>query len=513
MAQCSKLWHIYAHGIRDMTGFGEMQGQTTGGRFAWFALTAMLLSCSALVSPATAQKAPAAAPIASGTQVTQPRTLAEALALAYSNNPTLLSERANLRATDENVPAALSGWRPTVTMSGSAGFATDERTVHNPATSRNLRSMTDRGLNAETITATQPLYRGGATRAGTNRAENQVMAGRARLYAQEQTTLQAVVQAYVNVIQTTQVLALNTNNEQVLTRQLQATNDRFRVGELTRTDVAQAEAALASATATRQTAEGNLQTARATFRDAVGALPGQLVEPQPLKLAARTLDQAQTAARGNNPTVVAALFDDAAAKDNFDLQYARLMPTLSLQAQYGRNEDTATKNLTTNTGQITAVLSLPIYQGGAEYAAIRQARQAQQQTRQKLEAARSTAVQQVTSAWATYGAAKAAIESTRQQIKANEIALEGVQREALVGSRTTLDVLNAEQALLNSRVQLIQNLGAMVTASHQVAAATGRLTARDMNLNVPLYDEKAYYAAVRNRWIGTGDYATDQPAR
>ena len=519
-----------------MTGLSVMQAHTTRGRTTIYALAALLLSGTALVPPAAAQqKPPAAAPAggqpaaaSSGGQPAaapaggqpaaapaggQPRSLAEALALSYANNPTLLSERANLRATDENVPAALSGWRPTVSVSTSAGFATDERLTHTTTPPKNARQMIDRGLNSETITATQPLYRGGATRAGTNRAENQVMAGRARLYAQEQATLQAVVTAYVNVIQATQVLALNVNNEQVLGRQLQATNDRFRVGELTRTDVAQAEAAQASATATRQTAEGNLQTARATFRDVVGVMPGKLVEPQPLRLPTRTLEQAQSLARSNNPTVVAALFDDAAAKDNFDLQYARLMPTVSLQAQYGRNEDTTTKNLTTKTGQITAVLSLPIYQGGAEYAAIRQARQAQQQTRQRLEAARSTAVQQVTSAWATYGAAKAAIESTRQQIKANEIALEGVQREALVGSRTTLDVLNAEQALLNSRVQLIQNLGAMVTTSHQVAAATGRLTARDMNLNVPLYDEKAYYTAVRNRWIGTGDYATEQPAR
>ncbi len=505
-----------------MTGFVDMQGRIIGRRYARCLLTALVLSGPALVPQVSAQTAPAAAKTAATSTGTtagtttvgaQPRTLGEALAMAYATNPTLLAERANLRATDENVPAALAGWRPTVSVGASAGFATDERSTHVTTPPRTTRSMTDRGLNTETITATQPLFRGGATRASTNRAENQVMAERARLYTQEQTTLQAVVTAYVNVIQTTQVLALNANNEQVLTRQLQATNDRFRVGELTRTDVAQAEAALASATATRQTAEGTLQTARATFRDAVGALPGQLVEPQPLKLPARTLEQAQSAARSNNPSVVAALFDDAAAKDNFDLQYARLMPTLSLQAQYGRNEDGTTKNVLTNTGQITAVLSLPIYQGGSEYAAIRQARQAQQQTRQKLEAARSTAVQQVTSAWATYGAAKAAIESTRQQIKANEIALEGVQREALVGSRTTLDVLNAEQALLNSRVQLIQSLGSMVTASHQVAGAIGRLTARDMNLNVPLYDERAYYAAVRNRWIGTGDYATDQPAR
>lgn len=476
---------------------------------------------AALAGPVAAQQAapsgkvPAAqAPAATQAPVAGvPRTLNEALGLAYSGNPTLLAARANLRATDETVPAALAGWRPTVTMSANAGFANDSRYTYLTGTGRTVSARVSRGVNSETITATQPLYRGGATRAGTNRAENQVMAERGRLYAQEEATLLAATQAYVGVIQAQQVLALNTNNETVLRRQLQATNDRFRVGELTRTDVAQAEAALAGATAQRQKAEGDLQTARSSFRDVVGVLPANLIEPQPLKLPTRTLDQAQVLARTNNPTVVAALFDDAAAKDNYDLQYARLMPQLSLQAQYGRNEDTTTKNLTVNTGQITAVLSLPLYQGGVEYAAIRQARQQQQQTRQKLEAARSTAVQQLTTAWSTYGSAKAAIESTRQQVKANEIALEGVQREALVGSRTTLDVLNAEQALLNSRVTLVQNLSNLVTASYQVAQAAGRLTARDLGLNVPLYDETAYYNAVRNRLIGTGDYATDQPAR
>jgi outer membrane protein len=469
----------------------------------------------AVTLPAVAQtrgpaKVQAAAPAAVPT-TPAPRTLQEALAQAYSNNPSLLAERANLRATDENVPAALSGWRPTVTVTANAGYASDNRLTHIPPITTSTKGH--RGVNAETITATQPLYRGGATRANTNRAENVVMAERARLLGQEQTTFLNVTQAYVGVIAAQQVLALSVNNEQVLTRQLQATNDRFRVGEITRTDVAQAEAALAGAIAARQKAEGDLQTARASFRNVVGTLPGTLVEPQPLKLPTRTLEQAQQIARANNPSVVAALFDDAAAKDNFDVQYARLLPTLSLQASYGRNEDVQQKNLQVNTAQILAVLNLPLYQGGAEYAAIRQARQQQLQTRQKLEDARNTAVQQLTSAWATYGAAKATIESTRQQIKANEIALEGVQREALVGSRTTLDVLNAEQTLLNSRVQLVQNLANLVNASYQVTAAMGRLTARDLNLNVPLYDEKAYYNAVRDRWIGTGDYATDQPGR
>lgn len=448
----------------------------------------------------------------------QLRTLNDALALTYATNPTLLAARAQLRAVDENVPQALAGWRPTVTLSANAGYieGTTQQYIRPTALTpgRTLESNALRGSNTQSLTVAQPLFRGGATRAGTNRAENQVMAQRASLIGAEQTAFTNAVSAYVAVIQSGQVLALTTNNEQVLTRQLQATRERFRVGEITRTDVAQAEAALAGATANRQAAAGRLQVARARFQQVIGEpAPERMAEPQPLRLPVRTMDEARGLAASNNPAVIAAMFNDAAAKDNFDLQYARLMPNLSLQGSLSRNEDVQTKDLTSKVGQVLMVLSVPLYQGGAEYAAIRQARQAQQQSRQQVEDAKRTAIQQVTEAWNTYATARATIESTRQQIRSNEIALEGVQREAIVGSRTTLDVLNAEQTLLSSRVTLVNNLTDLLNASYAVASASGRLTARDLNLNVPLYDETAYYRAVRNRLIGTGDHATDQPGR
>ena len=448
----------------------------------------------------------------------QVRTLTDALALTYATNPGLLAARAQLRAVDENVPQALAGWRPQVTISANAGYieGTSQSYIRPTIVSpgRTLESNALRGTNVESLTVTQPLFRGGATRANTFRAENQVMAQRASLIGTEQTAFTNAVNAYVSVIQSTQVLALNINNEQVLSRQLQATRERFRVGEITRTDVAQAEAALAGATATRQSAEGDLQVARSAFLQVIGdPAPDRLSEPQPLRLPVRSIDEARGLAGSNNPTVIAALFNDAAAKDNFDIQYARLMPNLSLQGSIARNEDVQTKDLTTKVGQVLMVLSIPLYQGGAEYAAIRQARQQQQQTRQQVDDARRQAIQQVTQAWNTYVTAKATIDSTREQIRSNEIALEGVQREAIVGSRTTLDVLNAEQTLLNSRVTLVRNLASLINASYAVAAASGRLTARDLNLPVPMYDETAYYKAVRNRLIGTGDYATDQPGR
>ena len=348
-----------------------------------------------------------------------------------------------------------------------------------------------------------------------NRSKNQVMAERATLISQEQTSFTNTVNAYVGVIQAQQLLALTINNEQVLAKQLQATNDRFRVGEITRTDVAQAEAALASATAQRQTAEGNLQTARGTFQQVIGFYPpGDLVEPQPLALPVKTEQDAMLTAANNNPQVVAALFNDAAAKDAIDVAFAQLMPQVSFQGQVLNTQQrtaaahakpTATRRwCSSRCRSIRAAPSIP-------RCARRGSRRSRRQSWWTMRAAprcrmRCRRGRQLT-------ATKASAASTREAIRANQIALEGVEREAIVGSRTTLDVLNAQQTLLNSRVTLVQNLSQLVIASYAVAAAVGRLTARDLHLPVPLYDETAYYNAVKDKWVGLGDYATNQPGR
>ncbi len=478
-------------------------------------------------SRATVVQAPprAPAPMTRGSNAPSqpgvPHTLAEALAATYANQPALQAERAKLRATDENVPQALAGWRPTVVMAGTAGYGDGMSRAYSGSICSStagaecfLNVRTDRLIGTAQATLTQPLYTGGKTQANVNRAKNQVMAERANLIAQEQTSFTNVVNAYVNVIQNQQLLQLNINNEQVLAKQLQATNDRFRVGEITRTDVAQAEAALAGATAQRQTAEGNLQTARGTFQQVVGFLPpGDLVEPQPLALPAKTEQDATVMAANNNPTVINALFNDAAAKDGVDLAFSQLMPQVSFQGQVFQSNNSGARSTDLNGYQAVVQLSVPVYQGGAEYSAVRQAKQSAQQTSKLVDDARRTAVQNAVQAWETLVAAKAAAASTREQIRSNQIALEGVEREAIVGSRTTLDVLNAQQALLNSRVTLVQNLAQLVTASYGVAAALGRLTAHDLHLPVPLYDETAYYNAVKDKWVGLGDYATDQPGR
>lgn len=449
--------------------------------------------------------------VGTGQARAQARTLQDALTLAYGTNPTLLAARAQLRATDEGIPQALSGWRPTVVTAGSLGYGDGDVKSTREGAAKGTRL--NRDIFSEQATLTQPLYNGGMTRATTNQATNKVYGQRARLIATEQQVFGNVVNAYVNVISTQQTLQLNINNEQVLARQLQATNDRFRVGEITRTDVAQAEAALASARATRQTAEGNLQTSRATYRQYVGELPSQLVEPQPLKLPVRNQVEATQLASANNPNVIASLFDDASNKDAIDVAFSALLPQLSMQAQASRSDNSTTVHSRAIAGQVLLNASVPIYQGGAEYSRVRQARQTEQQSRRTVDDVRRQSIQQAATAWENLVATRATIESTNAAIRANQIALEGTQREAIVGSRTTLDVLNAEQLLLNSRVTLVQNLANLVNNSYAVAAALGRLTARDLALNVPLYDETAYYNAVKNKLWGVSDYATDQPGR
>jgi outer membrane protein len=451
-----------------------------------FAVAALLMASAAVVEirPAAAQ------------------TLQEALALAYANNPTLQAARAQLRAVDENVPQALAGWRPTVQVTGAAGQST--------GSNRGNGTLTDwRSRDTTTVqgAVTQPLYRGGRTLASTRRAENQVLAQRARLLATEQQVMLDTVNAYVAVIRDSEEVRLNTNNEQVLSRQLQATNERFRVGEITRTDVAQAESRLAGARASRADAEGRLQQSRATFTRLVGQPPQRLTPPQPLRQPANSATDAAQIASQNNPNVVAALFDEAAARDQIDIQFSNLLPQVSLNGSVFRSDNQTTDGLRQNGHSVTANLTVPLYQGGAEHAAVRQARQQAQQSRQVVEDQRRASMQQATAAFETLTAARAQVDSVRSQIRAAEIALDGVQREAIVGSRTTLDVLNAEQELLNARVSLVRALANVITASHNLAAAVGRLTARDLNLPVQIYDMEAYYRQVRNRWAGWGDYA------
>jgi outer membrane protein len=480
-------------------GGQSLGGQSLGGR----SLGGRLLGGIALalgLSPGLA--------LAQQTQ-TIPTTLEQALVEAYDTNPQLLQERANLRSVDENVPKALGGWRPTVELNGSGGYtAENERSVYGP-TLFGPGGTVNTDLNRDTGTAeatiTQPVFQGGKTRASVFQAENQVRAERANLIATEGTVFFNVISAYVGVIENRALVAVNENNVAVLQEQLESTQDRFRVGELTQTDVAQSEAGLAQGQSELETAKGNLQTALATYLQQVGEpAAATLADPQPLVLPVNSEISADNLAAANNPTVIDALFTLAASKNAVSLAFSALMPTVNVQASTFVQANPQTPDANYTGWSVTANLTVPLYQGGGEYATVRQAKQNQDAAVQSLDFDRRSAVQSASQAWETLVAAQAAITSSQSAVRANRIALEGTEREAIVGTATTLDVLQVQQNLLTAETTLVQNLASMVTASYGVAQAIGRLTARDLRLPVPYYDEDAYYNSVRDVLFGTG---------
>ena len=446
-----------------------------------------------------------------------PATLTDALVEAYNNNATLQAQRAALRQSDEQVPTALSGWRPTVQVTSTVGRTSGTQWVQNNApyqggTGGSTKYGENRNTLESQVTLNQPIYTGGKTIASLREAKNQVFAARAQLLATEQTVFTNVVNAYVTVVTDTRLLALQKSNEQVLQQQLRDTRAQFSVGEITLTSVAQAEASLAQANEQVVVAQGNLQVARENFRQLVGDYPANnLAPPQPLLEPVKSKAEAAKAAVTNNPNVIAAEFTDAANKDAVDVAFSALMPQIDFQATAYNQQGSSGIGVKTNGGAVSAQLTVPLYQGGQEYAAIRSARAKEQQSFAATLDAQRTAYQQAAQAWEGLVSARAAIVSTNAAIKADAIALDGTEREQLVGTRTTLDVLNAQQLVLNAQVQQVQNIATLVNSSYAVAAAAGRLTARDLNLPVQEYDDLKYYDAVKYAGFGTGEQA-DQAA-
>lgn len=443
-----------------------------------------------------------------------PHTLQEALASAYLTNPTLQQARATLRATDEQVPTALAGWRPTVTGSVGLSYYKGTNDYQGAADQPGYLRVYDTPGYTAGLTIQQPIYSGGKTTASTHQAVNKVMAARANLISIEQQVFKNVVNAYVGVIEDEQLLQLNINNERVLQQQLRATNERFKVGEITRTDVAQAESAYASAKATRQQSEGTLQTAQATYMQIVGmAPPPNLVPPQPLVLPVKNEQTAAAMAVKNNPDVINALFTESSQKDAVAVAIAAIMPKISATAAYTRQVNQSLNHQIDENKYAMLNFNIPVYQGGSEYAAVRQAKQQAQAAHREVDIQRRTAAQDAVSNWQKLVSYQAAISSNRMAIKAGTVALDGVERQAIVGTSTTLEVLQQQETLLQAQVALVQSLSNMVLASYNVASAIGRLTAADLQLNVPLYDDKAYYKAVKDRLWGLNDYAVNQPGR
>ncbi len=351
---------------------------------------------------------------------------------------------------------------------------------------------------------TQPVYTGGKVESTIQRAKDTVFAERANLIATKSTQLAAAVNAYVGVIQARQTYQLDKNNEQVLREQLKATQDRFRVGELTRTDVAQAEAALASAISTSLTAEGTVNTSVATYIQVIGfAPPADLVEPQPLSVPVRTADEAGRYAEANNPTVISAEFNLAAANNAVDVAFAALLPQISLQGQLFQSNNSSSVRFRSQMAiRCSRTSRCRFTRGARSIPPCGQARQTVQQNVRLVADAKRTAVQNAVQAYQTLVAARNASAASRVAIQADQIAVDGVMRQALVGTATTLDVLIQQQNLLTAQVTLVQNLASLVTASYGVASAMGRLTARDLRLPVAFYDDTAYYNEVKNKLAG-----------
>ena len=423
-------------------------------------------------------------------------SLDEALASAYMGNPTLLAARAELRGVNEGVPQELSNYRPSAFVDGRAGI---ERIDTESSSGAKTNEPWEVLLDLE-----QPLYRGGRTVAGVARAEAEVQAQRARLQSVEQDTLLSAVAAYMNVWRDEAVLQLNINNEKVLARQLEATQDRFDVGELTRTDVAQSEARLSRATAERIGAEGNLTASEAVYQEVIGQPPElvSLEPPDSLAGLPGVQDEVVRAAVDNNPDVISARFDETAAERQIEVSRGQLLPEAFLTGEARHSENFTSSDNEVDLARGLFEVTVPVYQQGLVSSQVRESKQITVQRKRQVDEATRSAERFAIDAWASLETARAQSESFRAEVRSNEIALEGVRQENAVGARTILDILDAEQEFLDSQVNLVRARRDETVASYGVLAAMGRLTARELELAVEAYNPDEDYQAVRDLWFG-----------
>ncbi|MDX6749455.1 TolC family outer membrane protein [Geminicoccaceae bacterium 1502E] len=421
--------------------------------------------------------------------------LEEALALAYAASPELEAARARLRAVDENVPRARAGWFPAFDASSSAGFASRS----------GLDGAETFSTSRHALTLRQELYSGGETRALVRRAESAVLAERARLARVEQEVLLEVVAAYTAVLRDQALLELALSNEARLRQQREATGERFRLGQVTRTDVAQAETRHARASADATRAKGALTVSQADYEKVVGTPPERLV-PVAVPAGLVASESEARAAAQSHPAVLAAQYGLDQAEDETAVARAALKPRLSLTGQAGYVDDPAS-----GTGglqqdmSVAAVLTVPLYQGGGDHARVRQSRQSAAQRGHELDAAVRAAGRDAVAAWRSLASLQARMDALETQARSAELAVEGVRQEALAGLRSVIDVLDAEQELVEARATLVEAGREEMLAAFALLAATGRLSAQSLELPVVLYEPGDHYRAVRNRWFGTGE--------
>ena len=447
-------------------------------------------------------------------------SISGALARAYLNNPNLNQQRAAMRALDENVPKARAGWLPTIGLTGYAGRsylyqrdppprksvpdpgvdpADDESTK--PPRGQKFRSF-PRGYG---VSLSQPIFDGFKTLNSLRQAESQVFGGRADLRGVEQDTLMGGATSYMDVLRDTAILGLRGNNVEVLKEQVKQTRSRGAIGQATETDVAQAEAALAQGRSEYFAARGALQASMATYRQIVGVEPSALQPARSLEATLpKRLGRAIEIGQREHPAIVSAMHGVDAAASAVKVAEAALYPTAWIAGAVNRDIDaegmTGKKSFTAT---IFGQINIPIYQGGMEYASIRQAKEQLGQARFAVELQRNQIRANVVATWAQLQAATSQIESTKAAVTAAEIALSGIRGEALVGQRTTFDILTAQQTLLNNRVALVMAQRERVVASYAILAAIGRLTAVDLGIASQIYDPKLHFDQVKSRFFGT----------
>jgi outer membrane protein len=447
--------------------------------------------------------------LAGGCTLASADTIEWALVQAYQNNPALNSQRASLRATDENVPQALSGYRPKVSAVASGGYnytstlshVTSQSVFPNTTTYSNIGD--DFGSRSIGVTASQTIFNGNQTANKTRQAESGVMQARETLRVTEQQVLLDAATAYMDLLRDEATLALQRSNVEVLTEQLKQTRDRFNVGEVTRTDVAQAESRLAAGRSQLLASQSQYVTSQAQYRRIIGVDPGHLAPGTPVdRLSPPNLPGAITQGQAQSPSVLAAMYGVDVAELQVKVSEGNLYPNLGIQASIQKAWDPSyTVNKQTQ-ASILGTLTVPIYQGGAEYSTIRQSKETVGQQRLTLDVNRDQARETVVQSWGQLDAAKAQIEATTAQVNAAEIALNGVREEARVGQRTTLDVLNAQQELVNARVALVTAQHDRVVASYTLLAAVGALSMQRLGLDVIVYDPMVHYQQIRDAWVG-----------
>jgi outer membrane protein len=436
-------------------------------------------------------------------------TMSSALARAYGGNPDMNQQRAGVRATDENLPRATSTWRPTATATGQFGYNYLDLRSPSPAGASlvgsgasRLRTGTDPGSLG--LTVTQNLFNGNRTLNGVRQAESNIFGARETLRNTEQNVLQSAATDYMNVLRDIAILDLRKNNIIVLQEQLRQTVDRFAVGEVTRTDVAQAESSLASARSDYFTAQANLQTSIADYRQVIGVEPTRLEPARTIdSLLPHTLGDAVQLALAEHPEVQAALHAVDAAALQVKLVEGELYPSVNIVGNVQNNYNyIGIPGERLFNGSIVGQLSIPIYEGGEVYARTRQAKETLGQARLQADLQRDLVRAAVVSSWGQLEATRAVIQSSVASVKSNEIALDGIRQEAEVGQRTTFDILFQQQQLLNARVVLVTAQRDRVVASYVVMAAIGRLSAANLNLSVTQYDPTIHFDQVKDKWIG-----------